>query len=462
MNLIEQANVLKGLDDMTLQAEMQSPSGAAPPFLVLTEIGRRKDMRQRFAAEAARQKPSTTVVEDIAFGAMPSMPSGGIGDAVAAPQGFASGGLVDAVPSYSSLRERVNTSLTNLTGDRDRARALALLAASAGILGGGSSNTLKNLGAGINAGVNAYAGQLEHVDSREAALLRNLQDIDLAELDQQYRERTNADESFYAPAVGTIDGKPAYVQFGNRGSVRPADVPAGFTPQSRFEKIDAGDSWIIKDTTTGVTEVIPKQGAPGTNMNVEGLGTDRTMTPAPGSSEALERAAAEEKAALANAASIQTADVVTTDIDRAISSIKANPGMTTSWGALFTQDLGAGPAADVKKLIDTVRANVSFDKLQQMRAASPTGAALGPVSDFENKLLQATIGNLELSQNETQLLENLQRVKDIYTKIITVGIEDPSNPAGNLPQPETQADFDALPAGALYVDPDDGKTYRKE
>lgn len=33
--------------------------------------------------------------------------------------------------------------------------------------------------------------------------------------------------------------------------------------------------------------------------------------------------------------------------------------------------------------------------------------------------------------------------------------------AGELPTPQTQADFDALPKGAKYIDPDDGKTYVK-
>lgn len=31
----------------------------------------------------------------------------------------------------------------------------------------------------------------------------------------------------------------------------------------------------------------------------------------------------------------------------------------------------------------------------------------------------------------------------------------------SLPRPQTQADFEALPAGTVYVDPDDGKRYRK-
>ncbi|WP_133767886.1 hypothetical protein [Enterovirga rhinocerotis] len=36
------------------------------------------------------------------------------------------------------------------------------------------------------------------------------------------------------------------------------------------------------------------------------------------------------------------------------------------------------------------------------------------------------------------------------------------SPAGSVARPTTQADFDRLPRGAVYVDPDDGKTYRKQ
>jgi hypothetical protein len=72
-NLIEQMNVLKGLDDASLQNEVGG-AGSVPPWLALTEVQRRKDTRQRYDAEAARKKPSTTVVEDITFG-LPAMPA---------------------------------------------------------------------------------------------------------------------------------------------------------------------------------------------------------------------------------------------------------------------------------------------------------------------------------------------------------------------------------------------------
>lgn len=73
---------------------------------------------------------------------------------------------------------------------------------------------------------------------------------------------------------------------------------------------------------------------------------------------------------------------------------------------------------DLEGQLDTIKANMGFDKLQQMRANSPTGGALGAVSDFENKMLQATIANLETSQSHEQFMENLQRVEDTYNRIV--------------------------------------------
>ena len=53
-----------------------------------------------------------------------------------------------------------------------------------------------------------------------------------------------------------------------------------------------------------------------------------------------------------------------------------------------------------------------------MREASPTGGALGQVSERELSELQATIGNLEQSQGAEQLTFNIQRVRDKYAEIV--------------------------------------------
>lgn len=70
------------------------------------------------------------------------------------------------------------------------------------------------------------------------------------------------------------------------------------------------------------------------------------------------------------------------------------------------------PAADLRADLDTIRANVGFDKLQEMRDNSPTGGALGQVTERELELLQATWSNVTQAQSPEQLrarLEELER-----------------------------------------------------
>ena len=53
-----------------------------------------------------------------------------------------------------------------------------------------------------------------------------------------------------------------------------------------------------------------------------------------------------------------------------------------------------------------------------MREESPTGGALGQVSELELITLQATLGSLDMDQSEPQLLENLDRLSKIYQEML--------------------------------------------
>ena len=66
----------------------------------------------------------------------------------------------------------------------------------------------------------------------------------------------------------------------------------------------------------------------------------------------------------------------------------------------------------------TIQANISFDKLQAMREASPTGGALGQVSTFELQNLMAVFGSLEQSQSNEELQYNLRRLQQVYNDIV--------------------------------------------
>ena len=77
MNILEQEDLIKGAPDDLLLQEAQSPTGRVPQFLVVSEIQRRKSMRDRFSAQ--EQQPEQSVAEQIVAGAASQMPPQGIG-----------------------------------------------------------------------------------------------------------------------------------------------------------------------------------------------------------------------------------------------------------------------------------------------------------------------------------------------------------------------------------------------
>lgn len=80
MNIIEIQDSLKDLPDNALMQEMQMPTGSAPQFLVLSELKRRKRMRDEY--QRRQNADMKTVAEETITAA--GMPQGGIMDAARA------------------------------------------------------------------------------------------------------------------------------------------------------------------------------------------------------------------------------------------------------------------------------------------------------------------------------------------------------------------------------------------
>ena len=106
---------------------------------------------------------------------------------------------------------------------------------------------------------------------------------------------------------------------------------------------------------------------------------------------------------------------------------------TTGFGGSFVAGIPGTVAHDMSKRLDTLKAMIGFNALNEMRANSPTGGALGNVTERELGLLQATIGSLEQSQSEEQFRENLALVESAFNKVIHGG--DPRR--GDAPSPES-------------------------
>ena len=78
----------------------------------------------------------------------------------------------------------------------------------------------------------------------------------------------------------------------------------------------------------------------------------------------------------------------------------------------------------LRQTVDTIKANLSFDRLSQMRKESKSGGALGNVSEMELKLLGAAVDNLDIGQSDAQLSKNMANVITHYEKYKKAQIED--------------------------------------
>jgi len=97
---------------------------------------------------------------------------------------------------------------------------------------------------------------------------------------------------------------------------------------------------------------------------------------------------------------------------------------TTSYGGMLA-NVPATESKRLSNLLDTIKANVGFSELQSLRDNSPTGGALGQVSEMENRLLQSVLGSLDqvgdmgdlaatLDTVSTQRLSAIQRMEEAY------------------------------------------------
>lgn len=103
-------------------------------------------------------------------------------------------------------------------------------------------------------------------------------------------------------------------------------------------------------------------------------------------------------------------------------------------------------AYDLDKDADTVRANLAFQELAAMRAASPTGGALGSITERELDMLRNTQANMDIGQSTGQFKNNVASIRRRALEATPgISVENPIElPPGVTPG--------KLPKGAFYMD----------
>lgn len=130
--------------------------------------------------------------------------------------------------------------------------------------------------------------------------------------------------------------------------------------------------------------------------------------------EAAKQAEKDAKIAAAQEQAAAAIGVTQDAIDRALA--QTNFGTTGVLGAAQGMVPGS-PGYDLRANIDTIKANLGFEALRQMRQASPTGGALGSITERELAMLQSTISSLDANQSEAQLAMNLKYIRDQLDKM---------------------------------------------
>lgn len=134
---------------------------------------------------------------------------------------------------------------------------------------------------------------------------------------------------------------------------------------------------------------------------------------------ALRQDIAAEKRAEKQEKKTAAADAAIAGADRVIAEVrdakKLVSGFTAGAGGLLAS-VPLTSAKDLNARLLTIKANLGFDRLQQMRDASPTGGALGQVAVQELMALQSTIASLDQTQSPKQLKEALDKIETSYAK----------------------------------------------
>lgn len=105
-------------------------------------------------------------------------------------------------------------------------------------------------------------------------------------------------------------------------------------------------------------------------------------------------------------------DSVLDEVGKAKTGVKGIAA--TGIAGAVTASIVGSPSYNLRRRVETIKANLGFDKLQSMRDASPTGGALGQVSERELTLLTAALTTLDPNMGEDLMLEALDKIETHY------------------------------------------------
>ena len=117
--------------------------------------------------------------------------------------------------------------------------------------------------------------------------------------------------------------------------------------------------------------------------------------------------------------------IIRDDIRRAKEVINKSEIPVTGIAGAAARRIPGTQATVLQGILTGIKARIGFDELQKMRQNSPTGGALGNVSDKDIALVQGVYGDLTQATTQEAILYNLDRLEKVVYKVVN-GDEAPS------------------------------------
>lgn len=121
---------------------------------------------------------------------------------------------------------------------------------------------------------------------------------------------------------------------------------------------------------------------------------------------------------------------------------------------------GSGATSDIEydgmlrslpALSNTPEANRMINEIMKSKAAINVERAQ-IIRDYQNEIIPLNEARTKMSELDARSI----MTPEMQQSLVGIG-----GTATDVPTPQTQEEWDALPPGSTYIDPDDGKTYRK-
>ncbi len=219
-----------------------------------------------------------------------------------------------------------------------------------------------------------------------------------------------ADALFAQVANMPLDQRrQTFLQLGANASKRLEQMTISAAQQQTADLTRRGQDITLRGQDLGRIPVGYRQTDTGAIEPIPGGPTTTTLSP----KEIQVREAKRPQATLA----LKTFEDKTTTLEKDIKELINHPGLPSITGIAAGRLPGItaeGRAAEA--LFNRIQKAGGFRELQEMRNASPTGGALGQVSNQENTSLQQTFAAIDRTQNAADVKKGLNKALDELTQ----------------------------------------------